>query len=160
MHINSSLQRRKALCEPGSSSTQAALSELLGSAQLSFCSLHTTAHCLVLLGSLVDLGRSKSHLIAENALLRKPLIILRRQVKRPAGTRADRTLLVLLARLVHTWKQALLLVQPNTRLAVAPGTLSPGRKAQVKGSFSSAEDSGRNCRLDQGDGSEESTLGC
>jgi hypothetical protein len=54
----------------------------------------------LLLETLTDLGRSKSQLLAENALLRKPLIILRRQVKRPACTRADRLLLVLLARLV------------------------------------------------------------
>ena len=68
------------------------------------------------IGTLTDLGRSKSQLIAENALVRKPLIILHRQVKRPACTKADRTLLVLLARLVRTWKQALLLVQPDTLL--------------------------------------------
>jgi hypothetical protein len=113
----------------------------------------------LLLGSLVDLSRSKSQLIAENALLRQQLIILKRQVNRPACTKADRMLLVLLARLAHTWKQALLLVQPDTRLAVASGTLSPGLEAQVKGSFSSAEDSSRNRRLDQRDGSEESALG-
>src|SRR2546429_539237 len=47
------------------------------------------------LQTIADLGRSKSELIAENALLRKPLIILRRQVKRPACTNTDRILLVL-----------------------------------------------------------------
>jgi hypothetical protein len=73
----------------------------------------------LLLESLADLGRSKSQLIAENALLRKPLIILSRQVKRPACTRADRTLLVLLARVVRTWQQALYIVQPDTLLALA-----------------------------------------
>jgi putative transposase len=67
-------------------------------------------------GTLADLGRSKPALIAENALLRKPLIILRRQVKQPACTQVDRTLLVLLARLVRNWKQALLIVQPDTLL--------------------------------------------
>jgi putative transposase len=56
----------------------------------------------LLLETLADLGRSKSQLIAENALLRQQLIILHRQVKRPACTKADRTLLVLLARLVRT----------------------------------------------------------
>jgi len=35
----------------------------------------------LLLGSLADLPRSKSELMAENALLRKPLIVLRRHVK-------------------------------------------------------------------------------
>jgi transposase InsO family protein len=68
------------------------------------------------LATLTDLGRSKSELIAENALLRQQLIILKRQVKRPACTKTDRVLLVLLARLVRTWNQALYIVQPETLL--------------------------------------------
>jgi putative transposase len=82
----------------------------------------------LLLGTLTDLARSKSELVAENAFLRKPLIILRRQVKRPTCTKADRVLLVLLASMVRTWKQALLIVQPETRLALA----SPGLQALVE----------------------------
>lgn len=70
------------------------------------------------LGTLTDLSRSKPELIAENALLRQQLIILRRQVKRPACNKADRTLLILLARLVRNWKQALLIVQPDTLLTL------------------------------------------
>jgi putative transposase len=70
----------------------------------------------LLLATLTDLGRSKSELLAENALLRHQLIILRRQVKRPPITRTDRILLVLLARLVRTWQQALEIVQPDTLL--------------------------------------------
>ena len=38
----------------------------------------------LLLGTLIDLSWSKSQLVAENALLRQQLIILRRQVRRPA----------------------------------------------------------------------------
>jgi putative transposase len=68
------------------------------------------------LATLTDLCRSKSELLAENALLRQQLIILRRQVKRATFTRTDRILLVLLARLVRTWQQALLIVQPDTLL--------------------------------------------
>ena len=68
------------------------------------------------LQTLADLGRSKTELVAENALLRQQLIIFRRQVKRPACTKTDRVLLVLLARLVRTWNQALLIVQPETLL--------------------------------------------
>ena len=49
------------------------------------------------LGTLIDLSRSKSELVAENALLRQQLIILPREVKRPACTKTDRILLVLLA---------------------------------------------------------------
>jgi putative transposase len=68
------------------------------------------------LATVADLGRSKSELIAENALLRQQLIILTRQVKQPACTKTDRVLLVLLARLVRTWQQALVIVQPDTLL--------------------------------------------
>jgi putative transposase len=68
------------------------------------------------LGTLADLGRSKSELIAENALLRQHLIMLKRQVKRPVCTKTDRILLVFLARVVRAWKQALLIVQPETLL--------------------------------------------
>jgi putative transposase len=70
----------------------------------------------LMLGTLTDLARSKSELVAENALLRQQLLILHRQVKRPACTRTDRMLLVLLARMVRTWKQALFIVQPETLL--------------------------------------------
>jgi len=70
----------------------------------------------LLLGTLMDLARSKSELVAENALLRQQVIILRRQVKRPACTKKDRMLLVLLASMVRAWKQALFIVQPETLL--------------------------------------------
>ncbi len=67
-------------------------------------------------GTFADLTRSKSELLAENALLRQQLIILRRQVKRPVYRKTDRVLLVFLARMVRTWKQALYIVQPETLL--------------------------------------------
>jgi putative transposase len=92
-----------------------------------FCfSFHALQECVsrwikppatsLLLGTLADLTREKSELIAENALLRQQLIILRRQVKRPVCRKTDRLLLLLLARMVRTWKQALFLVQPETLL--------------------------------------------
>jgi putative transposase len=77
------------------------------------------------LSTLTDLGRSKSELIAENALLRQQLIILKRQVKRPTFTKTDRLLLILLARLVRTWQQALVIVQPETLRRRASGALPP-----------------------------------
>ena len=70
----------------------------------------------LLLGTLSDMTRGKAELLAENALLRHQLIILRRQVKRPVYRKTDRLLLILLARMVRTWKQALFLVQPETLL--------------------------------------------
>ncbi len=67
-------------------------------------------------GTLTDLIRSKPALIAENALLRQQLLVLRRSVKRPRCTPTDRALLVLLTSRVLTWRQALLIVQPDTLL--------------------------------------------
>jgi putative transposase len=63
-----------------------------------------------------DLTRSKAELVLENAFLRQQLITLQRQVKRPAPTSRDRVLLVLLARKLPSWKQALMIVQPDTLL--------------------------------------------
>ena len=68
------------------------------------------------LGTLADLTRGKAELLAENALLRQQLIILRRQVKHPVCRNTDRLLLVLLARMARTWKRTLFLVQPETLL--------------------------------------------
>ena len=73
----------------------------------------------LVLGTLADMTRGKSELLAENALLRHQLIILRRQVKHPVYLKTDRFLLVVLARMVRTWKQALFLVQPETDLSLA-----------------------------------------
>jgi len=70
----------------------------------------------LLQGALVDATRSKADLVAENALLRQQLVVLRRQVKRPRVTSTDRLLLVVLARYARAWKDALLIVQPATLL--------------------------------------------
>jgi len=50
----------------------------------------------LMLGTLADMTRGKSELLAENALLRHQLIILRRQVKHPVYLKTDRFLLVVL----------------------------------------------------------------
>jgi putative transposase len=55
-------------------------------------------------------------LMLENMLLRQQLIVLQRQVQRPAFKNRDRLLFVLLASQLRTWKQALLIVQPETLL--------------------------------------------
>ncbi len=70
----------------------------------------------LVLGTFADLTRSKAELLAENALLRQQLIILRRQIKRPVYRKTDRALLIFLSRMVRTWKQALFIVQPETLL--------------------------------------------
>ncbi|MBL8132075.1 MAG: transposase [Anaerolineae bacterium] len=70
----------------------------------------------LLLGTITDMTRSKSELIAENAFLRQQLIVLRRQTKRPVLTPTDRGLLVVLASRLRAWKESLLIVKPETLL--------------------------------------------
>ena len=52
----------------------------------------------------------------ENALLRQQPVVLQRQEKRPALMWRDRTVMVLLASKLRSWKEALLIVQPDTLL--------------------------------------------
>jgi transposase InsO family protein len=68
----------------------------------------------IIFGSLFDTQRSKTDLIAENALLRQQLIVLNRQVKHPQLTNRDRVRLVLLSRFTKYWKQAIHIVQSET----------------------------------------------
>ena len=68
----------------------------------------------LVVGTLSDITRSKSELIAENAFLRQQLIVLQRQTKRPALTPRDRGLLVLLASRFRWWREALMVVKPET----------------------------------------------
>src|SRR4051812_11718944 len=70
----------------------------------------------VVVGAVADLVRDRPALIAENVFLRQQLLILRHSVKRPHCTPADRTRLVLLASRLRAWRQALLIVQPETVL--------------------------------------------
>src|SRR4051794_21675038 len=65
----------------------------------------------VVVGAVADLVRSRPALLTENAFLRQQLLVLRRSVKRPHCTPADRALLVLLASRLRAWCQALLIVQ-------------------------------------------------
>ena len=67
-------------------------------------------------GTLADFARSKPQLIAENMVLRQQLIVLNRSVKRPHFTQADRAFFILLANRLQTWKDALLIVKPETVL--------------------------------------------
>ena len=95
----------------------------------------------LLLGTLTDLARSRSELVAENALLRQQLIILRRQVKRPACSKTDRMLLVLLARAVQTWKQALFIVQEDDAAPMASPGISPVLEVQIESGCVQTKDS-------------------
>ena len=68
----------------------------------------------LVLGTVADLARDRAELVLENAFLRQQVIVLGREKKRPALTNQDRRLLVLLARWLPSWKEALLIVQPDT----------------------------------------------
>lgn len=68
----------------------------------------------VVVGTVVDATRSKRDLIAENAFLRQQLIVLKRQTPRPSLIPQERGLLVFLASKVRGWKDALLVVKPDT----------------------------------------------
>ncbi len=63
----------------------------------------------------LDLSRSKAELILENAFLRQQLIVINRQVIRPAIKPRERVFLVVLASGLRSWKQALAIVQPRHR---------------------------------------------
>jgi putative transposase len=67
-------------------------------------------------GFATDLTRSRGELLAENTLLRQQLIVASRKVKRPAFRPHERGLMVLLSRLVHSWRNAVVLVKPDTIL--------------------------------------------
>jgi len=69
-----------------------------------------------LAGTGADLVRTRGQVRAENALRPQQLVVLRRSVKRPAVAPTERALLVLRAGRVPAWRQALLLVQPDTPL--------------------------------------------
>ena len=110
----------------------------------------------LVLGTLSDLTRGKAELLAENALLRQQLIILRRQIKQPIYRKTDRLLLLLLARMVRTWKQTLFLVQPETLLRLPSRALPGVLETQIKGAHKKAEALARDDYLDQGDGGKQS----
>lgn len=67
-------------------------------------------------GVLTDLPRTKTDLVLENALLRHQLVVLQRHVKRPRFTWRDRIFMVVTASRLPSWRQALLIVQPDTVL--------------------------------------------
>ena len=114
------------------------------------------ASASLVVGTVADLARTKSDLVAENALLRKPLIILCRQVKRPVCAKTDRILLVLLARMVRTWKQVLFIVQEDNAPALASSGISALLEIHIQSSIFQTKDTRRNHGVDQRDGGTKS----
>ncbi len=71
---------------------------------------HIAAHAVA------DLRKTKTELVADNALLRLQLIVADRHIKRALFTRGERTAAAVFARFTGTWRDAMLLVQPDTVL--------------------------------------------
>src|SRR5258708_4137690 len=78
-----------------------------------------------LTATLKDVFRPRSELLAENALLRQQLIVLYRQVKRPAFKPHDKFLLVVLASLVKSCQISSLVQLFPLLLCICPETSSP-----------------------------------
>ena len=67
-------------------------------------------------GAIRDVVRSRSELVAENAISRHQLVVLHRSIKRPRLRDGDRLAMVLLARMNSAWPDALHIVKPDTLL--------------------------------------------
>jgi hypothetical protein len=70
----------------------------------------------MVLNAILDMTSSRWELMLENALLRQQVIVLQRQIKRPKLNWRDRALFVLLSSKLRSWRQALVIVQPDTVL--------------------------------------------
>ena len=68
----------------------------------------------IVTGLVVDVFRSRQELVAENMMLRQQLIVASRKVSKPSFQPHERGLLVLLSSILHRWRQAVLLVKPDT----------------------------------------------
>jgi putative transposase len=80
-------------------------------------SLRSVTRPVSLVGGLLrDVTRSRGELLAENMALRQQLIVVARTVKNPKVAPVERGLLVLLARFAPHWRDAMLLVKPETVL--------------------------------------------
>ncbi len=66
--------------------------------------------------TLADLPRSRAELLAENAPLRRQMIVLGRRTRMPRLTGRERLSLLLFARWVPDWKQVLQIIKPDTLL--------------------------------------------
>ena len=61
-----------------------------------------------------DLPRTRAELLAENLLLRQRPIVASRATTRPKFALHERWLTILAARMTHRWREAVLLVQPES----------------------------------------------
>ncbi|MFT5432487.1 MAG: hypothetical protein ACI9OJ_003186 [Myxococcota bacterium] len=117
----------------------------------------------ILAGATRDAVRPPSELIAENALLRQQLIVLRRQLRRPNFNDGARLIMVLRAQLEKAWSDALHRVKPDTRAPlapVAPRFVQADLEAEValRSGYAQTARKGHN-RVDHGNGARQRDLG-
>jgi len=91
-------------------------SRLSSAANQLFRRLTQPARPNLVTGTLADLPRSRATLLAENALLRQQLIVLRRRTKTPQLMGWERLSLLFLASWIPNWQQVLQIIQPDTLL--------------------------------------------
>jgi putative transposase len=68
----------------------------------------------IITGLVGDVFRTRQELVAENIMLRQQLIVASRKVSKPSFRPHERGLLVFLSSILHRWRQAVLLVKPDT----------------------------------------------
>jgi hypothetical protein len=68
----------------------------------------------IITGLVGDALRSREELVAENMMLRQQLIVTSRKVDKPRFRPHERGLLVFLSSIVRRWREAVLLVKPDT----------------------------------------------
>jgi len=66
------------------------------------------------IGALIRLFRSRGNLVLENLLLRQQLAVLKRRHRRPSLGLLDKLFWVVVRRFWSGWKQALIVVTPET----------------------------------------------
>src|SRR5258708_22546072 len=69
---------------------------------------------LLWIGALIRLFRSRGHLVLENLVLREQLAVLKRRHRRPSIGPLDKLFWVVVRRFWSGWKQALIVVTPET----------------------------------------------
>lgn len=69
------------------------------------------------LAFVLDCGKSRARLMAENLCLRQQLAVLTRQQKRPHLHDRDRRFWILMSRWLPRWRECVVIVRPETVLA-------------------------------------------
>ena len=75
------------------------------------------------LGSLLRIFLNRQDLVFENFVLRQQLTVLKRRRPRPALNLFNRLFWVAISRLWSRWKQAIIIVTPETVVRWTPGAL-------------------------------------